>query len=180
MTKVIATGISLPPLTFSGKVVVVNYTTSETSVQINGNTVVTQQSPCTLRAQGLPDFTFPVDPFIGINLRNVITRRRVAKGTKRGTVKERWTEDDVEISISGVLQGDGQTYPSDAVAALQRYFEFRGAIEIVCSIINDRNVQSIVIENLELPHTKGAENQAYQIKAYSDDVFDLLIDNNNV
>jgi hypothetical protein len=41
-------------------------------------------------------------------------------------------------------------------------------------------VQSIVNENFELPHTKGVENQAYQIKAYSDDVFDLLIDNNNV
>jgi hypothetical protein len=180
MTKVIATGISLPPLTFSGKVVIVNYASSGTSVEVDGNTIVTQQSPCTLRAPGLPDFTFPVDPFIGMQLRNIITRRRVAKGTKRGTVKERWTEDDVEINISGVLQGADQAYPADAVAALQRYFEYRGAIEIVCAIVNDRNVQSIVIENFELPHTKGGENQAYQIKAYSDDVFDLLIDNNNV
>jgi hypothetical protein len=38
----------------------------------------------------------------------------------------------------------------------------------------------IVIETLDLPHTKGAGNQAYQIKAYSDDVFELLKQTNNV
>lgn len=179
MTKVIATGFNLPPLTFSGKVVVVNYSTSGASLEVHGGTVVALQTPCTLRAPGLPDFTFPIDPFIGLQLRNIITRRRVAKGIKRGTVKERWTEDDVEITIAGVLQGDG-AYPSDEVAILQRYFEYRGAIEVVCTRINDLNVQSIVIESFDLPHTKGGENQAYQIKAYSDDVFDLFIDNDNV
>lgn len=179
MTKVIATGYNLPPFALSSKVVVVNYATSGASVEADGSTIATPQSPCTFRAPGLPDFTFPIDPFIGLQLRNIITRRRVAKGIKRGTVKERWTEDDVEITIAGVLQGSG-AYPSAEVAILQRYFEHKGAIEVVCTIINDRNVQSLVIESFDLPHTKGSENQAYQIKAYSDDVFDLLIDNGNV
>jgi hypothetical protein len=37
------------------------------------------------------------------------------------------------------------------------------------------NIERLVIEDFSLPFTKGVENQMYTIKAYSDDLFDLLI-----
>jgi hypothetical protein len=33
----------------------------------------------------------------------------------------------------------------------------------------------MAIEDYALPFTKGVENQMYTIKAYSDDMFDLLV-----
>lgn len=175
---VIAPGINLPPLLFKQKVVIINYSKSDGSLMVGGDepVVVRKQFPLTFKAPGLKPFQFPIDPFISVSFKNIITRRSVAKGDKRGTVKERWTEDDAEINISGVLIADDDHYPDD-VFTLQKYFETRQAIGAECRVLNDLGITSIVIESFDLPFTKGVENQAFTIKAYSDDVFNLLIEN---
>ena len=50
----------------------------------------------------LDDFKFPLDPIISLASKNIITRRYVNKTKTRGSIKERWSQDDWEITISGV------------------------------------------------------------------------------
>lgn len=136
---------------------------------------VSTQNPLTLMCNDLPDFKFPIEPIVSLSFRNSIVRRSVAKGSKRGTIKERWTEDDVEITITGVFSRKDGAYPTE-VEKIQKYFEYHGQIDVESPLLNARDIFSIVIETLDLPFTKGIENQAFQIKAYSDDVFNLLIE----
>lgn len=171
---VVATAISLPPYWLKGKVVVINM--ADGNMKLDGYQGSAGQFPLRFKVDGLEEFVFPIDPFISVGLKNIITRRTVAKGTRRGTVKERWTEDDADISISGVfINPDMATYPAE-VAKLQKYYQQRKAIDVTCPLLNDKGIYQIAIEHLDFPHTKGAENQAFEIKAYSDDVFQLLID----
>lgn len=173
----ISPGINLPPILFRDKVVIINYSKSGGILDLEGDepVVVRRQHPIVFKAPGLDPFSFPIDPFISVSFKNIITRRSVAKGNKRGTVKERWTEDDAEINISGVLISENGLYPGDTLK-LQEYFETRQAIKVECRLLNDLDITSIVIDSFELPFTKGTENQAFTIKAYSDDVFNLLIE----
>ena len=127
------------------------------------------------KCKGLDDFTFPIDPVISLGFKNVITRRTVSKGTKRGSVKERWTEDDVDITISGVFISNDDTYPVE-VDKLRAFFQKHTAIDVVCTLLNERDITQIAIESINFPFTKGTNNQAIEIKAYSDDVFQLLIE----
>lgn len=136
---------------------------------------VGNQFPLTLRAQGLDDFTFPLDPFISVSFKNIITRRTISKGTGRGSVKERWTEDDADISISGTFINRDGDYPAE-VNMLRKFFEKHEAIDVTCTLLNEKDIFKIAIESLEFAHTKGPENQKFEIKAYSDDVFQLLIE----
>jgi hypothetical protein len=173
--KIIASGISLPPLLWKGKVVSINFDTNQRIEPSQSSGLKVSQCPLTFKADGLDDFTFPIDPLISMGFRNIITRRTVAKGNKRGTIKERWTEDDVEISIVGIFINESGDYPEE-VDKLRVFFERHSAIDVECSLINNRGIESIAIEALELPFTKGINNQAFAIKAYSDDVFNLLIE----
>jgi len=180
MDNVIATGFSLPPYWLQGKVVVINYKAETGKMTLEGYQGPANQFPLKLKADGLDEFTFPIDPFINIGLKNIITRRTVAKGKNRGTVKERWTEDDADISISGVfINPDHKSYPKE-VALLQKYFQQHKAIGVTCPLLNDKGIYYIAIESLDFNHTKGIENQSFDIKAYSDDVFKLLVDQNAV
>ena len=167
-------GFALPPFVLSGKTVVIVDTNG--NMNVDGYNASGTQYPLTLRAEGLEDFTFPIDPIISLSFKNIIAKRTVAKGKQRGTVKERWTQDDVEINISGVFISKDGDYPTE-VAKLQAFFDQHKAIDVICDLLNQRNINQIVIEGLELPHTKGAENQSFSIKAVSDDVFQLLIEN---
>jgi len=113
-----------------------------------------------------------------LSFKNSITRRQVAKGNTRGTIKESWTQDDVEITISGIFINEANAYP-DEVKLLMQYFNLHKSIKVTCSLINAHEIDYIAIESIDLPFTKGSNNQAFQIKAYSDDVFELLKQTNN-
>lgn len=171
---VIAPGINLPPVWLKDKVVVINMHNGNIN-ESEDSAIVSQQYPLTFSCDGLDDFTFPIDPIISLSFSNIIIRRHVAKGSKRGSIKERWSEDDVSITITGVLASKQGNYPT-AVKHLREYFEYRGKIDVFSPLLNSHNIFSIAIESLDLPPTKGLENQSFQIKAYSDDVFNLLIE----
>jgi hypothetical protein len=172
-----ASGYNLPPFFAKDKVVIVSVDKDNKAINTDGMSQVQNQYPLTFKCKGLDDFTFPIDPIITLGFKNVITRRNVSKGDKRGSVKERWTEDDVDITISGVFISKDDSYPEE-VGKLQAFFKQRQAIDVVCKLLNERQVNQIAIESLDLPFTKGMNNQAFEIKAYSDDVFTLLIEDN--
>lgn len=123
-------------------------------------------------------WTFPWEPVITVKGKNVITRRRVAKSEKRGTIKEYWTQDDYEINIQGMMMNyfQEQSYPTDDVDILRQICEARQSLRVNCELLELFGIQQIVIEDFDLPFTKGENVQGYVIKAYSDDLFDLLID----
>lgn len=175
--KVIAKGYQLPPFWDKKKVQVVNV--SDGTMQLSNNSITPSQYPLTFKAADKDPFTFPIDPIITLNFKNIIIRRNVAKGKYRGSVKERWSEDDVDITISGVLiNTEDETAMPKELDELRKYCQLNTSIEVECSLLNGRDIFKIAIESLNLPATKGQNNQTYEIKAYSDDIFELLIDEN--
>ena len=69
----------------------------------------TQFFPLTFRREipGEPNYTFPYEPMITISGGNTIAMHKPAKAENFiGTIKQHWTQDDYEITITGVLIGD--------------------------------------------------------------------------
>jgi len=168
----IATGYNLPPLSFANKVVIVQR--SDGFIEPADILAPAKPYPVVFTAPGLDSFSFPIDPFVSVSFRNIIVKRHVAKGRIRGSIKERWTQDDAEITISGLFIGNNETI-HQSLALLHRYCSLAAPIGVHCRLLNELEIFDIVIENYDLPHTKGEGNQAFTIKAYSDDVYDLLI-----
>ena len=50
-------------------------------------------------------------------------RRNVSKGKIRGSIKERWTQDDYSVRIEGILMGMDGKYPEADVAKLRSFCE---------------------------------------------------------
>lgn len=123
-------------------------------------------------------WTFPWEPIITLKGKNAIVRRRAAKSEKRGTIKEYWTQDDYEINIQGMLMDcfNEQRYPKEDVDKLRRICEAGKSLRVNCSLLELFDISQLVIEDFELPFTKGENAQGYTLKAYSDDLFELLID----
>jgi hypothetical protein len=97
---------------------------------------------------------------------------------RRGSIKEVWSQDDYQISIAGVLIGDNE-FPEEDLRRLRNYMEARKTLMVQSSLFSLFNITQIAVEDYGLPFTKGIENQMYTVKAYSDDVFDLLIREEN-
>lgn len=139
------------------------------------------QVPVRLRLDSEPEkdggLLLPLDPLVSVSGRNVITRRYVSKSQKRGSIKERWSQDDWEITIAGLITDDDNATTAAYMAELRRYCEARESIHITCDLLNNYfDVTRIAIETYDFPFTKGIENQQFTIKAYSDDLYDLLIE----
>ena len=142
---------------------------------MNGLGAPQSQSPVTLRRAGGYEYRFPLDPIMTASSRNVIARRYVAKGSLRGTVKESWSEDDVEITISGVLIGADAEELNGMVQELADVCETGEALEVENEWLNEGlRVCHLVVESCQFPHTKGLTNQAYTLKCYSDDSINVL------
>lgn len=121
-------------------------------------------------------FKLPLDPLISLSGKNIIVRRNVSKSDNRGSIKERWSQDDYEITITGILSSDENNDVQQYVDYLLGYCEAKNEIDIKCDLINNIfKINKIAIESYDFPFTKGVENQAFTIKAYSDDVYNLLI-----
>jgi len=108
--------------------------------------------PLSLQVEGGEWWLLPFEPQITIQGSNVIVKKPVSKGSVRGTIKERWSQGDYQLTISGILMGD-DSYP---------------LLEIF-------SINQIVIESWAIPHTVGVRNQAYTISALSDDIYRLLL-----
>jgi len=177
-----ALGFAMPPfIPFRDTVIVKGSEDVEASAELisrlesglveNTNWIV----PLTFRAVGLDDFKFPLDPIISISSKNIITRRYVNKSKTRGSIKERWSQDDWEISITGIVISANGEFPVNTIKALRAFCDVAESVDVVCDLFNQMDIQRIAIESIEFPFTKGVENQAFIIKAYSDETYTLLI-----
>lgn len=123
----------------------------------------------------------PIEPLISISGKNIIVKRNVAKSTGRGTIKERWAEDDYSISIQGsFVHKDLKTYPKEDVETFRNIATQRKEIAITSALLAALNINRIVIESYSLPHSKGENVQNFTIEAVSDDMYELFIEAKNV
>jgi hypothetical protein len=127
-------------------------------------------------------FLLPYEPMISISGKNNIIKRRVAKPDNaiKGTIKERWAQDDYEIKITGLLIGEHETgnvrqcFPISDFTKLKDFMTIQPMIWVFCEPLQLLGIHRIVIEDFNFPFTKGENVQAYEIKAVSDSDFTLL------
>ena len=127
-----------------------------------------------LDVEGAEEWLLPEEPMISITGQNIITRRHVSKGRLRGSIKERWTQDDYTVKVEGLLLGRDGRYPKNDVERLRRYCE-AGKVKVLCPLLEIFGITQIAIESWNIPFTSGTTNQNYEITAYSDDIYKLLI-----
>lgn len=136
------------------------------------------QCPLSFMIDG-EEWRLPVDPLVSVSGKNVIKRRYVAKSSNRGSIKECWSQDDYEISISGVIIAEDAVKLAEHLSNLRKVCNMAESVEIVSEFLNNPStfgINRIAIESYDFPFTKGLENQSFTIKAYSDDSYELLED----
>jgi uncharacterized protein DUF6046 len=121
-------------------------------------------------------WTLPIEPLVSISGGNVVAKRSVAKASHRGTIKERWTQDDYKITIQGIFinSEDESEFPQADLIKLREVCEAREAVQIECDLFLYFDIYRMVIETYHFPFTSGENQQEYSIKAVSDDLTDIL------
>lgn len=127
-----------------------------------------------LEESGAKEWLFPLEPMISLNGQNIIVRRHVSKGTIKGSIKERWTQDDYTVRIEGILMSHEGKYPEEDVATLKNFCE-AGHVKALCPLLEIFGISQLAIESWDIPFTTGLTNQNYTITAYSDDIYKLLL-----
>ena len=127
-----------------------------------------------LEESGAQEWLFPMEPMISVNGQNILVRRNVSKGKIRGSIKERWTQDDYSVRIEGILMGMDGKYPEADVAKLRSFCE-AGHVKALNPLLEIFGISQLSIESWDIPFTSGTINQNYTIQAYSDDIYKLLL-----
>lgn len=127
-----------------------------------------------LEESGAQEWLFPMEPMISVNGQNILVRRNVSKGKIRGSIKERWTQDDYSVRIEGILMGMDGKYPEADVAKLRSFCE-AGHVKALNPLLEIFGISQLAIESWGIPFTSGTINQNYTIQAYSDDIYKLLL-----
>lgn len=115
----------------------------------------------------------PYEAIITIHGKNIIAKKQVAKGKVRGSIKERWAQDDYQVNISGILMAENG-YPEADVKKLRTICEAT-KVQVMSPIFELFSIDRLVIESFDFPFTSGPGNQAYTIGAVSDDIYKLLL-----
>lgn len=127
-----------------------------------------------LEESGAEEWLFPMEPMISLNGQNILVRRNVSKGRIKGSIKERWTQDDYSVRIEGILLGTDGKYPDADVAKLRSFCE-AGHVKALNPLLEIFGIGQLAIESWDIPFTSGTINQNYTIQAYSDDIYKLLL-----
>ena len=127
-----------------------------------------------LEESGAQEWLFPMEPMISVNGQNILVRRNVSKGKIRGSIKERWTQDDYSVRIEGILMGMDGKYPEADVAKLRSFCE-AGHVKALNPLLEIFGISQLAIESWDIPFTSGTINQNYTLQAYSDDIYKLLL-----
>lgn len=127
-----------------------------------------------LEESGAQEWLFPVEPMISLNGQNILIRRHINKGTIKGSIKERWTQDDYTVRIEGILVSSDGKYPEEDVIKLKNFCE-AGHVKAWCPLLEIFGISQLSIESWDIPFTTGLTNQNYSITAYSDDIYKILL-----
>jgi hypothetical protein len=133
--------------------------------------------PVRFKLSGWADWwTIPIEPEVTVSGGNVIAKRTVAKAKYRGTIKERWTQDDYKVTIDGdLINPDSDIeFPEADLAKLRQVCEAVEAVQVDCDMLKYFDVYKIVVETYDFPFTPGDNKQRYSLKCLSDDLTDVL------
>ena len=130
--------------------------------------------PLYFKLEGGDWWLLPYEPQVTLQGSNVIVKKQVSKGSVRGTIKERWSQGDYSVNISGILISTDGAYPSADVKQLRAFCE-AGRVLVKSPLLEIFSINQIVVESWSTPFTPGVANQAYTIGAVSDDIYKLLL-----
>jgi hypothetical protein len=186
LAKIVVPAVPFLPFKLNAQVDEVQKTTlTGTNWKATPSNIENQFFPLSFRQAGTNDpwYTLPYEPLINITGKNTIIKRRPAKANNFiGTVKERWSQDDYDITITGVLMGENllgdveNTYPRADFEKLKEYCTNAKGLEVKCEPLRLLNVHFIVVEEFNFPFTKGENVQAYEMKCLSDFSVDFLLE----
>lgn len=148
----------------------------EMTEQIRTNAIgVPMRMPVEIKTDEEDWWLLPYEPLVTINGKNIITKRYVSKGNIRGSIKERWTQDDYQISIDGILINSTEdAYPRDDVQKLRKFCE-AAKWEVRSPLFEIFSIFQVVVESYNFPFTSGVTNQGYNLSCSSDDTYKLLL-----
>ena len=125
---------------------------------------------------GTEMWTLPVEPIVSLRGKRNVAISNVMKKTRRGSIKEYWSIDDYEITITGSLRSkEADVYPAEQVARLKKILESKEPVQIQSMLTDAFGVYYIVPTSWDFGDDKGIEWQNYRITAISDDEHDLVI-----
>ena len=98
---------------------------------------------------------------------------------RNGTVKEYISDDDISISVSGVIVSpDAKQYPREDVNLLKTILDIPLPLEVTSEFLNIWGVSNVVVESSSFPQQKGSRNtQPFTISLISDKPIELQINN---
>lgn len=162
-----------------------NFELSVKDWQATPSNIEEQYFPLSIKRRGSSDpfYTLPYEPIISVSGKNEIIKKLPAKFNNFiGTVKERWTQSDFEITITGALIGANQIgnyencFPRSDFEKLKDYCFASEGLQIQCELLQLLGIDYIVVEDISFPFSKGENVQAYEIKASSDFTQELLLE----
>lgn len=171
--------IELPPYWLNHPEVVQSM--SDNADMAEPQTMLGVPHACPLMVRGANEsewWQLPIEPVITISGKNIVVKRQVLKvgnttGDRRGTVKELWSQDDYEVSISGIfIANKDSLLPEDDIRRLRAYCEAREPLYVLSDLFTLFNIDRIVIEEYQFPFTKGMANQMFSIRGSSDNYDD--------
>ncbi|MCY4418875.1 MAG: DUF6046 domain-containing protein [Cytophagales bacterium] len=112
-------------------------------------------------------YTLPIEPMLSLSGGQHIIRRNTL-GQQENTIKERWSQHDYELLLRGVIIGEEEAYPEEDVKRLRKIVEHEGSLHIMSQFTSAFGIRELAIYKTHFPHTPGIQNQAYEIRAYSD------------
>lgn len=126
---------------------------------------------------------FPYEPMINISSGNNIVKRNVAKQGENliGTIKERWSRKDFDVTVTGVLIGSimqgkpEYCFPKDQFVQLFNFLKHSKELYVYSHPLELLGITKVVIEDYSFPFTKGENVQAYELKLVSDFDYQLLL-----
>lgn len=139
--------------------------------------VISHFVPVSIRRAGTSNswYQLPFEPMVSVTAKNNIVKRSIAKAPNFvGTVKEHWSQDDYQITITGILMGDEElgdfqnTYPREDVEAIRTHCTHPQGLEIRCDLLQLLGISNVVVEDFSFPFSKGENVQAFDIKCSSD------------
>lgn len=153
-------------------------TVQDASDLVQSGEVVSMVLPLWIGLKENAEWMFPIEPLISISGKNIIVKRNVAKANNfRGSIKERWSEDDFSISIQGSFREDDfKKYPESDIQDLMYYLNQRQSLYVKNELLQLLDIHQIAIESYSFPFTKGENVQNFSIDAVSDDKYKLFID----
>lgn len=124
--------------------------------------------------EGSEEWLVPFEPTVTVRSENLIKHRYVNKGRVKGSIKERWTQNNYSVTIEGTLSSRDGDYPESDVSKLVKHCE-AAKLTVLHPLLEILGISHIVVERWTLPHTEGKAHQRYRIDACSDDIYKLLL-----